>query len=175
MKVIPESVYENLTPKQRVRAAVTAIAREDEAEIRRLRDTCPKYLYQMNDAAVTDRMETLYTLSLAMEYDLRGLVIHFLVALRLENGPEAQDPEVLCEPMKLTEQTLIEIASIDEAWRQALLDLGIDADSMAKVGPARDYVTDTLVNLAQKCSEPAPQLVQEALQAMQERLAPHAC
>lgn len=175
MKGISKLVYENLTPEQRMRAVVSAIAREDEAEVRRLRDTCPKYMYHMTDVAFTGRMEALYSLSLTVECAMRGLVIDYLVALRFANGPAAQDPEVLRESMELTEQILIAIASTDEAWRQALLSVDIDTDAMDKVGAPRDEVTKDMVYIAQELSEPAPQLVQEILQAMRERLASHAC
>lgn len=44
-----------LTPDERFRLALAAMARNDEAEVRRLHVTCPRYSYTMADTAFSDR------------------------------------------------------------------------------------------------------------------------
>lgn len=44
-----------LTADERFRLALAAMARDDETEIHRLHDTCPRYTYTMQDADFTDR------------------------------------------------------------------------------------------------------------------------
>jgi hypothetical protein len=44
-----------LTPDERFRLALAAMARDDDAEVHRLHRTCPRYTYTMQDADFTDR------------------------------------------------------------------------------------------------------------------------
>lgn len=67
---INESVYEKLTPQQRVQAAVSALARGDDTEIDRLRRTCPKKTYIQTDARFSDTMDRLLIFGLALSHDL---------------------------------------------------------------------------------------------------------
>jgi len=56
MKAIKPMVYEALTPKQRVIATLEAEARDDQAEVRRLVETCPKVTYRANDERYSGTM-----------------------------------------------------------------------------------------------------------------------
>lgn len=56
MKAAVLNKYDSvLTPDERFRLALAAMARDDEAEVRRLQSTCPRRSYTMRDADFTDR------------------------------------------------------------------------------------------------------------------------
>ena len=66
---IPQSVHEKLTPAQRIRAAVAAAARGDDAELERLKTTAGMMPYKITDPRYADGMERLALLMLAHEAD----------------------------------------------------------------------------------------------------------
>lgn len=72
------SVYESLSPRQRIIAAMDAIARDDTAEIDRLKSTCPIKSYRQRDAAFSDTIEALFGAGLAAETVLRGEALSWL-------------------------------------------------------------------------------------------------
>jgi hypothetical protein len=63
-------LYSAITPEERFRLAVQAEAANDETEVKRLMETCPKKTYTQRDAAVVDRMEKLEVLVLAFCLDV---------------------------------------------------------------------------------------------------------
>jgi hypothetical protein len=75
MKTISPLVYQNLDPKQRVVACVEALARGDEAEDRRLSESCPKLTYVQTDRRFEDTMHDLLGLAMAIEADLKECVL----------------------------------------------------------------------------------------------------
>lgn len=121
MKQISPVVYESLSPKARVIAAIEAEARCDEAEKRRLIKTCPKKTYLQTDLEFSEPMEKLIGLAMAVESDLRDCVIGFLIAVR-------SDP-------KNSRKFLQNFANIRESWKSTVIDMGIDEKSMALAGP----------------------------------------
>jgi hypothetical protein len=63
-------LYERLTAEERFRLDVEAVARGDEADSRRLVDTCPRREYRQNEIAFTGRWRTAIQLTLAVSLDL---------------------------------------------------------------------------------------------------------
>jgi hypothetical protein len=63
-------LYDRLTPSERFRLDVEAHARGDEAESRRLVDTCPMRTYNMTDWAFSGRWQTTTEIVLAVCVDL---------------------------------------------------------------------------------------------------------
>ena len=49
-------LYDRLTPEERFRLYIEAIARGDEEEWRNLEKSCPRLVYEMNDRAYEDRV-----------------------------------------------------------------------------------------------------------------------
>ena len=84
MRKIASTVYEDLTPRQRVIASVEAEARGDQDERQRLMSSCPRLNYCRTDAAYSDAMERLMRMALAVEADLRGAALSFLIAVRAD-------------------------------------------------------------------------------------------
>lgn len=58
--------YSKLTPDERFRLTLLAVARQDTDEARRLKDTCPWKHYAMPDAEYTDRLHASMVVTLAM-------------------------------------------------------------------------------------------------------------
>jgi hypothetical protein len=56
--------YEQLTPTERFRLSIEAMARKDWAEVDRLEDTCPRRTYRCEDEAFRDRMRHVHLLTL---------------------------------------------------------------------------------------------------------------
>ncbi len=52
-----------LTADERFHLALAAMARDDETEIRRLHDTCPRFTYTMTDTDFTDRFRKSWTVA----------------------------------------------------------------------------------------------------------------
>ena len=52
---LARSVYDRLTAEERFQLVVEALAREDEPEVERLANTCPRIVYEMNDLAFGER------------------------------------------------------------------------------------------------------------------------
>lgn len=50
-------LYQHLTPEERFRLALEALARDDEEEMDRLGRTCPRKNYSLRDPAFTDRLD----------------------------------------------------------------------------------------------------------------------
>lgn len=122
MKKIGSKIYETLTPRQRLVACVEAEARGDEDEKDRLIATCPRKTYEMYDIEFSNAMDSLVGAALATEGDLRGCLLGYLVASRV-------DPQI-------ASTFLQEFANIRSAWKIAINALGIDAKTMERAGPA---------------------------------------
>jgi len=63
-------LYDRLTPEERFRLDVLALAREDEEESERLTATCPRRAYTMNDWAFVGRWEAARELALLAYVDV---------------------------------------------------------------------------------------------------------
>ena len=122
MKAIKHSVYENLTPQQRINATIEAMAREDQEEVQRLVKTCPTKTYDHCDLEYMEKMDGLLSMAVAVECDLRGNALSYLVALHIKH--------------ETTHQFLQNIADIRAAWRHALEAMGIDPEMMASAALA---------------------------------------
>lgn len=90
--------YDRLTPEERFRLLVEAVARGDAGECRNLDKSCPRFVYEMNDAAHGDRVRasemvtTLTCLDLAPRLAKLGMLAGFsdvLTALCNTNTWEA--------------------------------------------------------------------------------------
>lgn len=135
MREIKPFVYENLTAKQRVIAAMNAEARGDREELQRLVRTCPKKSYQMNDAEFSDTMQNLFATSMAVELDLARAAVRYLFLCWLDKDP----PPHLLNGM----------AVIQAAWDEEVSEMGLDPQTMAKAGCPRDWIIDQLIDQAE--------------------------
>jgi hypothetical protein len=127
---ISGKVYEVLSPRQRIIAAMDAIARDDTAELERLKSTCPIKTYRQRDAAFSDTVEALSGAGLAVESDLRGAALSWMVGDIPEQG----------------EALLYDMAAIEAAWLALLADMGITSPTAA--APPRHQLVVHLLEIA---------------------------
>ena len=129
------TVYEALSPRQRIIAAMDAIARDDTAEVERLKSTCPISTYRQRDAAFSDTVEALFGTGLAVEADLRGAALWWWMvrAVPEQGGALLQN-----------------MAAIEAAWLALLADMGITSPTAA--APPRHPLVVHLLDIA-----PAPE------------------
>ncbi|MBL3676167.1 MAG: hypothetical protein JKP92_01475 [Alphaproteobacteria bacterium] len=137
MKTIKPMVYEALTPKQRVIATLEAEARDDQAEVRRLVDTCPKHTYRATDERYSYTMRTVTMLVIFLEMELRGIALAAAVASWQKHGTRAA--------------FLRNMLTLHTAWAQAFAAKGLDfalAERMA--APIRDPFVAFFLDTAEK-------------------------
>lgn len=156
---IPDKVYENLTPAERIRAAVLASARDDERELTILKETCPKKAYLVTDPAYSEVMMKLFSLLLFIEYQLTSYALDFQVS-RLRKGQERCDAQ---------ESALMGTASVVAALNQLITEMGLDPVAMAQNGPPRHPLVTATITVSE--GEEDPELVEFNLQHMREQLA----
>jgi len=101
--------YDDLfTPDERFRLALAAMAREDDAEIQRLHETCPRHTYTMMEYEFSDRFrrswDTVTTFAVAWLWAHKGYVEAMWIlsmfqreAMRAEMGMDAADVIALVE------------------------------------------------------------------------------
>ncbi len=64
-------LYEQFAPPERLTLMLSALARNDEAEAARLRDTCPRKAYTQNDEAFEGRLQLGFDVMMSVCVDLR--------------------------------------------------------------------------------------------------------
>lgn len=137
MKKLPDRNYAALTGTERAAVAFAAMARDDDAELRRLKDTCPLKGYRITDPDYSDRIDALLTLTLATECDLRGWAI---VATSCAATTD-RDPAPVIRHM----------LAIDAALDRFAAEQGIDPADLRRAGSPRHAL------VAHWLDEPAPQ------------------
>lgn len=156
---IPDKIYSNLSPAERIRAAVLARARDDEDELQTLKDTCPKRTFLMTDPDYSEGMANLFTLTLALELDLARYALDFQSARihQSENRWDIQDGAL--------KATASVVAAMDELFAE----MGLDPLAMAKIGPPRHRLVSATITVSE--GEEDPDLVAAHLEFMREQLA----
>ena len=153
---IPSEIYTRLSASERIRAAVSALARNDDAELETLKDTCPKKSFLMADPAYSEGIQRLLSLALAVESDLERMTLNFLMASRLEE-------------LEVVEEAIAGAASLEFAWREFLAELGIPRREMKEAGPPRHHAVEAILNLG--TGEEDTAAVQVCLETMRESFA----
>lgn len=138
---IRESIYQSLTPRQRITATLEALARNDISEKERLINTCTRTHYIQTDHAYSASMDKLMLLSMAVEFELMSAAITYLVY---------DEIPILLE----------KFAYIEQGWIVAMGDHGIDYDLLRRAGVPRSAEINYVFNLA-KTIELEPETVQE--------------
>ena len=156
---IPTEIYENLSAPERIRAAISAIARDDDAELETLKKTCPKRQFLMTDPNYSESMENLTFLMLLTEYQLATLALDFTTA-RKRTGMEGVDRQ---------DAAITHATSLETAWNLLIQELGIDALDAAKTRPPRHPYVTALIQVSE--GEEDPEIVETYLNAMRENLA----
>jgi len=153
---IPAEIHARLSASERIRAAVSAMARGDAEELQTLKETCPKKSYLMTDPAYSEAMERLLALALAVESDLQGMTLDFFLASRGEDHEAVDD-------------VIAAAAALEAAWREFLAELGIPRREMHEAGPPRHHAVKAILQLSD--GEEDADTVQSCLDYMRAYLA----
>ena len=137
MKQLHDRNYAALTGTERAAVALAALARDDDAELRRLKDTCPLKGYRITDPDYSDRIDALLTLTLATECDLRGWACVAIWCSTTQDG----DPAPVIRHM----------LAIDTALDRFAAEQGIDPADLRRAGSPRHAL------VAHWLDEPAPE------------------
>ena len=156
---IPDKIYANLSPIERMRAAVLAKSRDDEKELRILKETCPKITFLMTDPEYSQGMLNLFSLLFTVEHMLATCALDFQLA-RIHKGEKRCDTQ---------EYALTAAASIVVALDQLIAEMGLDPQAMAKNAPPRHPFVTATITISE--GEEDPDLVEVHLQYMREHLA----
>lgn len=117
MKIKP-TIYENLTPRQRIIAVIEAQARKDDNEIQTLINTCPKKTYTWGDAEYSHTMQKLLIMTLLIESDMRGYALGVMACLMKDHDA--------------TEMFLQKMSDTQAAWEGTLKNMGINPETMQR-------------------------------------------
>jgi hypothetical protein len=134
-------VYEGLSNRQRIIAAMDAIAREDTAEVERLKSSSPIETYRQRGIAFSETIRALFETGLAVECDLSGAALSWWIV--------RATPEQSRELLK-------EMAAIEGGWQALLGDMGIA--SLTAAAPPRHQMVVLMLKMA---PEPEPERVEE--------------
>lgn len=153
---IPAEIYTRLSASERIRAAVSALARNDDGELQTLKETCPKKSYLITDPAYSEGIQRLLALAFAVESDLQTMALDFFLASR-EEVSEA------------VHECVADATALESAWRELLAELGIPRREMSMAGPPRHHAVKTILHLADGAEDTAA--VQSCLESMRAYLA----
>jgi hypothetical protein len=90
-------LYDRLTPEERFRLYIEAIARGDEEEWRNLEKSCPRLVYEMNDQAYEDRVRASEEVTLAVCLDLAPRVAKLKMLMAFSDALPWLQNICLCE------------------------------------------------------------------------------
>ena len=90
-------LYDRLTPEERFRLYIEAIARGDEEEWRNLEKSCPRLVYEMNDQAYEDRVRASEEVTLAVCLDLAPRVAKLKMLMAFSDALPGLQNICLCE------------------------------------------------------------------------------
>ena len=117
---IKPSIYDNLTPRQRLIATIEAMARHDDAEHKKLADTCPKKRYEQGDYQYSGTLQGLTAMAFCIEQTLTSNALSALLCLQYSKDEIAE----------IFIQRTIDTYT---AWTQHLEVMGIDPRAMDKI------------------------------------------
>ena len=152
MKIKP-AVYESLTPRQRVAATLDALGREDTEEVDRLKRTCAYKVYRQQDAAYADTMVEIFALGVAVEAELRGSALWYILSNKSGD-------------MESAEFWLQNLADIRAAWLHTLASMGITSQNAIEAASAP--CLSIVERLFEICPEPDAVNVNEQSNQMKE-------
>lgn len=158
---VSAKIYAHLSPAERIRAAILAIARDDKAELEILKKSCPKITFLMTDPAYSEGMANLFSLLFSVEHALTICALDFQMARGYRGKRTTQ-----CD---IQERALQDAASIVVALGQFIAEMGLDPEAMAINAPPRHPLVAATIMISK--DEEDSDLVEGWLQHMRERVA----
>lgn len=118
MKPITDALYSTLTPEERARLAIAALARGDNGEAARLLATCPEETTRGPERAYRRAADALTLAAWWAECEGRGMLIDLLLSRRHDTG----------------ESALAKVAALKgcaEAWHAFCGEIGLEPHALA--------------------------------------------
>jgi hypothetical protein len=117
-------LYDRFTPDERFRLAIEALARGDEEEVERLKDTCPRETYRMNDLAFSERLRASQLISLYVCAELIELLGALRTTEAYQEAVETYQEALFSSLEWATEEAALSYhqgwdAGCDHAWQVA--------------------------------------------------------
>ena len=129
MQSVTDKTYRTLSPKERLRAVVSACARNDFTEASRLVDTCPQKKYRMPDADFGYPLRALMNIAQSHELHLYrcalGVTLGTLMADCFEDGSKGAE-----HAERLTLVSGQVLAARIVAWKRFCSGLGIPEEDI---------------------------------------------
>jgi hypothetical protein len=118
------SMYDRLTPEERFRLVVEALAREDEREVERLANTCPRKVYVMSDLAFGERLRASDLIVSHVYADLMGVLSALRTIEAYKEAIETYEELLFSSFERATEEAALSFhrgwdAGCDHAWQVA--------------------------------------------------------
>lgn len=168
-----EKLYEQLTPEERFRAAISAASRKDGAEWDRLNETSPMRTVVSQEPSYFARVQKLWTLSLLHTSTQRdrflcgALSLLFLTNLDCVFGQNASDDKRAAADETLATAASIALArarGMERAFDEFTSDLGLDPQEVrSALGMVDDDLTVDLKTIAEfETDEALPRETEEA-------------
>ncbi len=122
MKKLHDKYYSNLNSRQRFVATWEAIGRSDDAELKRLQDTAPRFRCSGPDSSIKQSINGIIIAGLSVEVDMRGYALTFQMALR------AGETDIAISSLK-------SMKTMDQMWCSLLKEIGLSDVAVKAVRP----------------------------------------
>ena len=154
MKKLTNRIYENLTVQERFAATVSAIGRNDEAEVERLKGSISQRSYRIG--AISARINDLITFGLAVDLDLHQEMANWLLAHPFDGLNEESDKQICQQVIQISFKNA---ASVIVARDNCLEKLGISREEYDAFNQPKSPLLEDFIQRVQ--GEEDPDLVKE--------------
>ena len=130
-------LYSSLNNRQRFVACWEAIARGDDVELDRLIESTPRFSYSAADTALRDSWDGILAVGLALEVDMRGFALTWLLAHQAGET-------------KTAEFSLRKLKTVDEWWNDRLRKMGLSTKAIKRARPNSHPLVEVLLGYAKE-------------------------
>lgn len=162
------TMYEKLTPDERVSAFIDAAARRDGDEMDRLNDTCPRKTYTMEDWRYVQRKNMAFMLATALHGDAARLGFAACFGLGLTF---VEDDELAEKGEKVLSNSVRRYKAKMAAFERFCDMAGLSADSMRKaIGESGSAAMDLVISVSDEVApvEPTEEEIERELEHLKE-------
>ncbi|WP_096202087.1 hypothetical protein [Bacillus sp. FJAT-45350] len=142
IKKMNERTYPNLKPDERFKLFIKSFAEEDEQQIERLVETCPRYDYRITDPVFTKRIE--FSKEIVTAFLLQFLEYEKIISIQLLLEQLNEKPEL--DDGKIYSKVLGFIEAFEEFSKEHL---GIDSQELINAWYTKDNYTERVKRIKQ--------------------------
>lgn len=149
---IKSTIYQALTPPQRLIAVFEALGRNDDNEVRQLFQSCPKQVYKAADLNFTASYNRILDMALSVEYELLSLTLKVMML-----HPHSHDQAMEC---------LKRMGDLNAVWEAYLSEKGL-TNGIRNILPRNPMVTSLVEDLLPPDPDTLSMCVAEFKESMQ--------